>query len=478
MTGDYAMYRFDPAGRRVADPQHPESDETRLRDNLARLALAHERAATQLERVDPITGLPTRARFMADFAGAIDDGSRSLVLVTLADGRHFNELQRALGHSYSEDFIRAGADRLQALLQPDTTFYHVSLLTFAVFCRETVHVATPIELLGEIARAFRPSIICNNIPVDTRAGIGVAALTPGASPGELLRATLAAAQDSRKGFAGWAIYDRGSDEAQLRAFRLLSDLPGALRCDGQIELHFQPRIAMQEGVCIGAEALIRWTHPEFGAVPPCEFVPLAESTALIGSLTRWVVTRALKVASRWQEGGRDLRLSINVSPRNLEEPHFLDFLAAEVNRFDVDPAMLELEFTEGTLASNTELMLDQLSRLRRLGFSIAIDDFGSGYSNMGMLGVLPAKTLKIDKSLLHGLGPDRRKQVLVRSIIQLAHDLDYEVVAEGIESRDAFRMLCGWDCDAGQGYFMSKPLPLADFDRWYDQRGSRQVFYD
>jgi EAL domain-containing protein (putative c-di-GMP-specific phosphodiesterase class I) len=251
-----------------------------------------------------------------------------------------------------------------------------------------------------------------------------------------------------------------------------------LRGEGQISLHFQPRIAMQEGVCTGAEALIRWMHPEFGPVPPSEFVPLAESTALIGSLTRWVVTNGLKVAARWQAAGRDLRLSINVSPRNLEEPYFVDFLAAELNRVDLDPSMLELEFTEGALASNADLMLEQMSRLKRLGFAIAIDDFGSGYSNMGMLGALPARILKIDKSLLHALDADRRKQVLVRSIIQLAHALDFEVVAEGIETRDAFRMLCGWDCDAGQGYFMSKPLPLAEFDRWYDLRGSKQVFYD
>lgn len=472
------MYRFDPAARRAADPHHSASDETRLRESLTRLASANERAATQLGRIDHITGLPTRAQFMADFAGAVDDGNRSLVLVTLADGRRFNELQRALGHSYSEDFIRAGADRLEALLPPDTTLYHVSLLTFAIFDREATQPAAPTGLVEEIVRALRPSIICNRIPIDMRAGVGIAALTPNATPGELLRATLTAAQDSRKGFAGWAVYDRGSDEAQLRAFRLLSDLPGALRGDGQISLHFQPRIAMQEGVCTGTEALVRWMHPEFGAVPPGEFVPLAESTALIGSLTRWVVTNGLKVAARWRESGKELRLSINVSPRNLEEPHFVDFVAAETNRHDVDPGMLELEFTEGALASNAELMLEQMARLKRLGFAIAIDDFGSGYSNMGMLGVLPAQILKIDRTLLHAIETDRRKQVLVRSIIQLAHALDYEVVAEGIETRDAFRMLCGWDCDAGQGFFMSKPLPLADFDRWYELRGSKQVFYD
>jgi EAL domain-containing protein (putative c-di-GMP-specific phosphodiesterase class I) len=472
------MYRFDPAARRLADPHHATDDETRLRESLARLASAGERAAAQLGRFDHVTGLPTRAQFMDDCAGAVEEGYRSLVLVSLTDGRHFNALQRALGESYADDFIRAGAERLQALLPPDTTLYHVGLLSFAVFGRETTMPGIPGALVDEIVRALRPSIVCNNIPIDTRAGVGVTAMTAGAAPGEMLRAALAAAQQSRKGFAGWAIDDRGSDATQLRAFRLLSDLPGALRGDVQVSLHVQPRIAMQEGVCTGAEALIRWTHPEFGPVPPSEFVPLAESTALIGSLTRWVVTHALKVAARWQAAGRDLRMSINVSPRNLEEPHFVDFLHAELNRFDVDPSLLELELTEGVLASNTGLMLEQMARLRRLGLQIAIDGFGSGSSTVGMLGVLPAQVLKIDRALLRGLETDRRKQVLVRSIIQLAHALDFEVVAGGIETREAFRLLCGWDCDAGQGHFMSRPLALADFDRWYELRGSKQVFYD
>jgi EAL domain-containing protein (putative c-di-GMP-specific phosphodiesterase class I)/GGDEF domain-containing protein len=472
------MYRFDHAGQRTAAAHDREGEETRLLGGIDRLARASQRSASLHGAGDPNTGLPTRADFMADYADAVADGARSLVLITLMDGYQFNELQRALGHAYSEDFIRGGAARLQALLPAETVLYHVSLLTFTFFWRDGAAHFSPPPIVEEIVRAFRAPIVCSAIPLDPRIGVGVAEIVPGAPPGELLRASLSAAQDSRKGFAGWSPYDRGADEAHLRAFRILSDLPAALRGEGQLALHYQPRIAMQEGICTGAEALLRWTHPEFGAVSPSEFVPLAETTALIAPLTRWVIANGLKSAVRWRADGLDLRLSINVSPRNLEEPHFVDFLAAEVDRLDLDPAALELEFTEGTLAANPDLMLDQMARLKRLGFVVAIDDFGSGYSNMGRLGALPASVLKIDRSLLHALETDRRKQVLVRSIIQLAHSLDYEVVAEGIETRDAFRMLCGWDCDAGQGFFMSRPLPIAEFDRWYALRGSKQVFYD
>ena len=469
-----------PIQKRILAPEttwNTQSGNSDLWTHLNRLALVHAQASARIARVDHVTGLPTRTQFETDYAAALEEGNRSLILLTLADARHFNELLRALGHAYSEDFIRAGADRLSGLLPQGTTLYHVSVLSFAFFCRDEAESAVP-SPVERIVKAFRSSILCDNIPIDSRAGVGVSSLLREAVPGELLRATLTAAQDSRKGFEGWARYDRKADEAHRRAFKILTDLPQALRSKHQLALHYQPRIAMQEGRCTGVEALIRWQHPELGTVPPGEFVSLAETTALITPLTRWVIHDALKTMSGWREKGYELGLSINVSPRNLEEPHFVEFLMAEMSRFDISPGMIELEFTEGALASNPHLMLDQLMRLKRQGLKIAIDDFGSGYSNMSTLGALPARILKIDQSFIRPLEQDRKKQLLVQSIISLAHTLDYSVVAEGIETRGAYRMLCDWDCDEGQGYLMSRPLPLAAFEQWFEARGRKQTFYD
>lgn len=445
--------------------------------DLARLARLRDENAAALLRVDHVTGLPTRARFMADFAGQVAAGARTLALLTLAEPLHYNKLVRVLGHPYAEDFVRAGADRLVSLMPAGAPVCHVGPLSFAFLLPEAFEGDAP-ALVQEVVGAFRAPVVCRDIPVDTRIGVGVVSVAQHADAAELLRAALTAALDSRAGFAGWAAYDRAADEAQRRAFRLLTDLPGAFAASDQLALAFQPRVSMQDGRCSGAEALLRWNHPEFGAVPPSEFVALAESTALITPLTRWVIANALKAAARWQREKRHLRLSINVSPRNLEEPQFVDLLLFEMSRYDLDPEDIELEFTEGALATNPRSMLDQLRLLRRKGFHIAIDDFGSGYSNMKHLGALPARVLKIDRAFVQSLEADRRKQLLVRSIIELAHALDYGVVAEGIETRAVYGMLCGWDCDEGQGYFMSPPLPFAEFGAWYDAKGARPVFYE
>lgn len=463
--------------RAVVAQAHTPSEESRLLGQLARMANASLDAFDRVGGLDHVTGLPTRLALMRDFDTIVAGGSRTLVMLTLAEPLHYNKLLRALGHEYAEEFVREGARRLAGALPPGTPFYQVGLLSFTFLLPDKFDGAAP-PVVHDVASAFRASLVCRDIPVDTRIGIGVASIDVHCTPAELLRAALAAAMDSRKGFTGWAAYDRGADEAHLRAFRLLTDLPKALAAPDQLALAFQPRISMQDGRCSGAEALLRWTHPELGAVPPSEFVALAESTALITPLTRWVIVNGLKAAARWQHDRRHLRLSLNISPRNLEEPQFVDLLLFEMNRFDLDPEDIELEFTEGALAANPALMLEQIRLLRRKGFHIAIDDFGSGYSNMSHLGALPARVLKIDRYFVQPLESDRKKQLLVRSIIELAHALDYGVVAEGIETRVVYGMLCAWDCDEGQGFFMSKPLPFAEFGDWFDARGRRQTFYE
>ena len=436
-------------------------------DIVARLEALARESAMALGRVDHVTRLPNRVQFVDDFAMQSKSGGNSrLILVTLADARHFNEILRALGHAYSEDFVREGAARLVAMLPDSVQLYHVSVLSFAFFT-DCPQFAEPPPIVQEIVDRFREPIRCLDIPINSKVGVGISALDEGAStPSELLRSTLAAAQDSRRSFDGWAWYDKNSDEAHRRAFRILTDLPSALAASDQLSLHYQPRICMKRGACIGAEALIRWAHPDMGNVPPAEFVALAESTALITRVTEFVVRTAAAAVSAWQREHSGIRVSVNISPKNLEEPDFVDLLLWETEAAGVDPALFELEFTEGTLAANPSLMRDQLGRLRDKGFDIAIDDFGSGYSNMSYLSLLPAKYLKIDQSFIRPLESGRKNQLLVRSIIDMAHALDYHVVAEGIESRDIYNMLSGWGCEQGQGYYMSRPLTEANFLTW------------
>jgi EAL domain-containing protein (putative c-di-GMP-specific phosphodiesterase class I) len=416
-------------------------------------------------RFDHVTRLPNRVQFLEDFDAAGAD-ARCLVLITLADARNFNELLRALGHAYSEDFVREGVDRLRSLLPEGTIVYHVSVLSFAFFAGDTPG-ETPPPIVERIVEAYKTSVMCNDIPIDAKVGVGVTRVADSrATPSELLRATLAAAQDSRRGHAGWAWYNRHVDQAHQRAFRILTDMPDALADETQFSLDYQPRISLDKGECIGAEALMRWHHPEFGLISPGEFVPLAETTALIAPLTQWVLRNAMLTARRWQDLRKGLRVSVNISPRNLEEPHFVDLLMHDADRMGIDPSMVELEFTEGMIANNPAIVITQLERLRDKGFELAIDDFGSGYSNMSYLGKLPARYLKIDQSFIRTLEAEPKNQVLVRSIIDLAHALDFRVVSEGVETKGAYEMLRSWGCDEAQGYFMSRPLAEPAFREW------------
>ncbi len=248
-------------------------------------------------RYDHVTGIPNRLLFLSDFKrlrGRSGRG-RTLALVTLSEARHYNEILRALGHAFSEEFVRAGLARLRDLLPDGMQVYHVSVLSFA-FVVDHDGPEAP-DMARQIAAAFASDLMVDDIPIRTRVGVGLMPLggmTMEAA--EVLRAALVAAQDSRRSDDGVAFYNNRSDAAHKRAFRILADLPDALRESDQLFLAFQPRVAMASGRCHGAEALIRWRHPTLGNISPAEFIPLAEQTSLIHPLTDWVLDQALATA--------------------------------------------------------------------------------------------------------------------------------------------------------------------------------------
>ena len=416
-------------------------------------------------RLDPITLLPNRRQYGAD-AMLWGNSKATLVLVTLSDARTFGEILRVFGHARSEAFVRAGAERLRDILGPGTAIYHVNQLSFVFRLPGRTEPDAP-QMIDRITRGFREPIHCDDVPIDTRIGIGLKGLgAAGGNPGEDLRAALAAAEDSRGRPRGWAWFDPRSDEAHRRAFRLLSDLKGALATEGQLALHYQPKVGLGSGTCDSAEALLRWTHPEFGPVSPGEFVALAETTALVTPMTRWVIDAATRQAAIWAAEGLDIAVAINVSPKNLEEPDFVEYLLFCCTMRRLDRARIEIEVTEGVQAARGGLIPDRLAALRKLGFSIAIDDFGSGYSNMSYLTRLSAHTLKIDQSLVRGVEEGTLGGRLVSNIVQMGRDLGYRVVAEGIETDCERALLTAWGCDYGQGWHFGRPMPAEKFVEW------------
>jgi EAL domain-containing protein (putative c-di-GMP-specific phosphodiesterase class I)/GGDEF domain-containing protein len=420
---------------------------------------------------DPVSGAPNRQRFLADAAQAPEGAL--ILLVTLADARAFNEILRAVGHARSEAFIRAGATRLREALGPEATVYHVSVLSFVAALPAAPQGARP-PAVARVLRGFARPLVCDEIPIDTRVGVGLAPL--GGQEGgvaEDLRAALAAAQDSRSRPEGWAWYDPRSDAAHRRTFGLLTDLKAALAAEGELHLAFQPKVALATGAATSAEALLRWTHPTHGPVSPGEFVPLAEATALLTPLTRWVISAAVAQLVAWDRAGLEMALAVNVSPKNLEEPDFVEYLLFACAAAGIDRGRIELEVTEGVNAAQGRLILDRLAALRRLGFSIAIDDFGSGYSNMAYLTRLSAQTLKIDQSLVRGVAADNQAGRLLAGVVGMGRDLGYRIVAEGVETEAERAMLARLGCDYGQGWLFAKPLSAEGMLDWAAARTRR-----
>lgn len=422
--------------------------------------------AELIGRFDHVTRLPNRLQFLSDFTGLVASGPAPVVvMVTLADARHYNEILRALGHAFAEDMVRAGAVRLAEVVSAGMRIYHVSVLSFA-FVLPTPDEPEDSGLVAAVVGAFSKPLRVNDIPIKTRVGVGVMSASLGSDPAEVLRAALAAAQDSRRRDIGWAWYDHRSDAANQRAFRILADLPDAIADRGQLALHLQPRVDLGSGRCIGAEALLRWTHPQLGAISPGEFVPLAEQTALIGPLTDWVLRAAIDEAAALDRNGHPLRVSINASPLDLSDAGFDERVMARCADAQVPPELIGIEFTEGTVAANMLHAADQLQRLRSWGIEVSIDDFGSGFANMSYLTTIPADVLKIDQGLIRPMSGSERSRFVVRQIVQLARGLGYKVCAEGIETGDVLDWLKADGCDEGQGYFLARPMAAPRLLDW------------
>lgn len=415
-------------------------------------------------RYDHVTRLPNRIQFLDDYS-RLATGPAVLAMVTLDDARHYNEILRALGHAFAEGLVRAGAAALLSLIPQETAIYHVSVLSFAFVMPEAT-AEEAIETIAPLVSHFAAALPVQDIPIKTDVGIGLTVVSPESDGAEVLRASLAAAQDSRRDPRGWAWYNHKTDEAHRRAFRLLSDLPEAIFGRDQLSLNFQPRVSLASGLCVGAEALLRWRHPVLGPVSPGEFIPLAEQTALIGPLTDWVLRAAIAQAGSFERAGTPLRVSINASPANLSELGFDTRLLGLCRDLDVDHEHIEIEFTESTITANVDRATAQLNRLRDAGIEVAIDDFGAGFANLNYLTRIPADVVKIDQSLIMAIDRSDRNLFLVRQIIEMARGLEFRVCAEGIETEANCEHLRDLGCEEGQGYFIARPMPPEQLEDW------------
>ncbi len=451
-------------------PRQIGEAETRVLQDLAGMVMSQVELQNMIGRVDATTGLPNQHQMfedLEDLARRAPDGDGAVLLVEIMPAAQASHALRVLGSDHLDTTARTAMSLVQRC-GGGAPLYHVGPMRCAVVLEDA---EARDRLAKRIVAALREPVTCDGVPVTPHPAIGVHAFRAGdAAPRDVFRRALNAVDDARAAADGRiAYYSPSRDQRSARSFALLAEFGGALASADQLSLVYQPRIGLSSGRMLGVEALLRWRHPVLGQVSPAEFVPLVEQTAMARPMTSWVVAAAMRQARAWKRDGLELCVSINVSALDLDEPDFAARLLHAADKFGIDPSGVELEFTESAVARNGGRVTEQLRELRSHGMGIAIDDFGTGYSNLSYIQQLPLSVLKIDQSFVRRLTESPKDRMLVRAMITMAHDLGYRVVAEGIETQDAFDLLRAWACDEGQGYLMSRPLAASAIDAWQNR---------
>ncbi|EQD32225.1 diguanylate cyclase/phosphodiesterase with PAS/PAC sensor(s), partial [mine drainage metagenome] len=314
---------------------------------------------------------------------------------------------------------------------------------------------------------LREPVVCNDIPLSLQPGVGLLEIGPeDLTEREILRRAMSASHAAMRKQRAWLRYDASYDELQRREFFLITELAIAVRAGTDLALHYQPRIELEGGTCVGFEALIRWRHPTEGWILPATFIPLAERSGLIRILTNWVLDTAARQLAAWRDTPQaSLRIGVNIASADLDFDLIRRVLQVS-EQHCIDPGSLEVEFTETTLLEYGLDTQTHLATLRGLGVGIAIDDFGTGFSNLAMLRQMSADTLKIDQSFVRQMCESAQDQIMVKAICEIARDMKFRVVAEGVETADVLEALKGMACDEIQGYLLAKPMPADELLPW------------
>lgn len=443
--------------------------------DLAAMVMSQIELQHAFGRIEPVSGLPNRLQFFEDIEdlGREASGTRRLaVLIDLARIDQISSGTRVMGSAYVDDLVQTAAAQIRAAIGPSRKAYHVAATQFAFLAPPGVEETTYLETLSDALQRLQDS---SNVRFMMTAAIGVVPFMVGQiSSADVLRQAHSAALDARTNGTAVSLYSAESDIAHQRRFRLLNDLGPALEAADQLRLVFQPRLDLVTQRCVGAEALLRWSHPELGNIAPGEFIPIVEQTTLAGPVTAWVLDCALRQLKTWTAQGLDVPLSVNISAANLEEADFAHQVQLAVMKHGVRPGCLELELTESAVMQNGDHALAQLKILSESGIRLAIDDFGTGYSSLAYLQRLPADVVKIDRAFVADLDKGEKERLLVRAMIKLSHDLGYRVVGEGVETAVIQQWLCEMQCDEAQGYFIARPLEADQLEAWMrDDRRSK-----
>ena len=458
---------------------------TKRRDEIGDLAKSFERMRVdvaqkqqqvqQLAYWDSLTGLPNRVQFRQAvhdaIAGAAPGTSVSVIMLDLDRFKYVND---ALGYHFGDLLLARVAERLnQQAVRDGDMVARLGGDEFAVLLRSG-DSALGLAVAQRIERSFAAPLALDEHTVDIGASIGVASWPQHAADANVLvnRAELAMYSAKRRS-SGALLYDPSIDVASAQTLSLLTELRQAVDRD-ELRLYLQPKLALDSGKLVGAEALVRWQHPERGLVPPLQFIPFAEQTGFIRVLTIWIFGEAARHGRTLHDLGLDLTISVNLSTRDLLDADLPQKFELLLAKHAMPARAFCLEITESAIMDEPQRALATLDRLSAAGFKLSIDDFGTGYSSLAYLKRLPVDELKIDQSFVRNMKTDASDAMIVRSTIDLAHNLGLTVVAEGVETAQVWDLLRDLRCDQAQGYHMGRPMPASELADWSERWLGRQ----
>jgi len=437
--------------------------------------LDHQRErATHDSMHDSLTGLPNRMLLAERLEQALRAGRRdgTATGLLLIDLDRFREVNDALGHHNGDQLLVQIGPRLAGVLREVDTVTRLGGDEFAVLLPIVENVDAAMSVAGRLRQALDQPFLVDGIDLDVEASIGVVVSGEhGEDSTTLLQRADVAMYVAKEKHVGIFAYDPGLDGHSPQRLALLGQLRRALD-RFELVLHYQPKVCLSTGQVCGAEALVRWQHPERGLLPPDQFIPLAEHTGLISALTRYVLDAALAQTRTWSDAGHRIPVAVNLSARNLLDERLIEEVIGLLDRHGLPAEILDLEVTESAIITDPVRARRLLTRLHDLGVRIAIDDFGAGYTSLAQLKALPVTELKVDRSFVATMDSDSRNAMIVQSVVDLGHNLGLTAVAEGVETETSMAMLARYGCDVVQGYHLSRPLPADAFLAWVSERAS------
>src|SRR6185312_1321499 len=410
---------------------------------------------------DPLTGLANRAFAERSLDALLAESPRVLAALIVLDVRNVREINASLGHHVGDDALREVARRLSQNVGSRDLVARLAANQFLVVARDCSPDRS-VLLAEQLAGAVRSGFHLPAVSLELHVGAGVCcAPLHGSATTELLRRVQIALEDAEETRTRVALYREGRDGEHRRRLALAGDLRRAIDSN-ELSLVYQPKVSVATRSVSSLEALVRWTHPELGAISPAEFVPIAERTGSSRRLTSWVLAAAIRQIAEWRRAGIALDVAVNLSAADILDPLLGEEIRGTLRASGVDPSSLALEITESAVMRDAPLAARHMQLLRIEGVRFAIDDYGTGYSSLSHLSRLPVDELKIDRSFMMHAHERRDDETIVRSTIELAHSMGLKVVAEGVEDPKGWNLLRRLGCDFAQGYLISRPLPVAD----------------